>query len=341
MSRKLFGEEERLDRLTQLKDPLIEIKARTDWKVFEKSLNRLFPEKKQELGGRPSYNKLLLFKILILQEYCGLSDKAVEFHISDRLSFMRFLDLTLDDTVPDSNTVWNFREELKKNNAIEQLFDAFVQSLRRSGIVVNKGSIIDATIVKAPIQRNSRSENDQIKKGDKPEDWSEKKSSHKDTDANWTAKHGKQYFGYKNHIKADMKSKIVTKCYTTQASTSDTKGFVPLLEDDDIGKTMHMDSGYDYQSVKAVLEAGRIKYKIQARPLNNKPLTEEQKNQNHKMASYRCRVEHVFGVMHTIFGPALIRTIGFERAKVKNLLRTLTYNIKRASFLMGYLCPIM
>ena len=335
MSRKLFGEEERLQRLSDLKDPLIEIKQRTDWKIFDRKLRSLFPEKNNELGGRPAYSKLLLFKILILQEYCGLSDKAVEFHITDRLSFMRFLDLTIDDTVPDSNTVWNFREDLKKNNRMEKLFDAFVVSLRKSGLIVNKGSIVDATIVKAPIQRNKKSENDEIKNGKTPSDWSKKKQGHKDTDANWTAKHGKQYFGYKNHVKMDRKSKLITKTHTTVASTSDSKALLPLIDDDDVGKTMYMDSGYDYDAVKTVLNAIKVKPRIQTRGVRNKPLSDKQIKRNHRLSKIRCRVEHAFGVMRTTFGSALIRTIGIERARVKNVMRTLTYNIKRATYLMG------
>jgi transposase, IS5 family len=335
MSRKLFGEEQRLERLSVLKDPLIEIKALTDWSFFEKKLQNLFPEKNREQGGRPAYSKLLLFKILLLQEYCGLSDKAVEFHITDRLSFMRFLDLTLDDIVPDSNTVWNFREALKKEKRMEKLFEAFIQTLRRGGVIVNKGSIVDATIVKAPIQRNKRKDNQDIKNGGTPEDWDKKKRSHKDTDADWTAKHGKQYFGYKNHVKIDRKTKLITKTYTTKASVSDSKAVAPLLEKDDIGKTLHMDSGYDYDSVKTLLNILKIKSRIQTRAVRNKPLTEKQKNRNSRLASYRCRIEHVFGVMHTCFGPALIRTIGKERANVKNLLRSIAYNLKRLSFLLG------
>jgi len=191
----------------------------------------------------------LLFKILTLQEYCGLSDKAVEFNIIDCLSFMWFLDLTLDDVVTDSNSVWNFREILKKDKSKELLFEAFVDSLRQRGIVANKGSIVDTAIVKAPIQRNKRVENDDIKQGKPPDHWSDKKKSHSDTDANWTAKHGKPYFGYKNHIKIDRKTKIITRTFTTIASTSDSKAFVPLLKEEDIGKMMHMGSGYDYESV--------------------------------------------------------------------------------------------
>ena len=335
MSRTLFGEERRLERLNNLRDPLVAIKLNIDWKIFQKELIKLFPEKDNLLGGRPAYSKLLLFKILLLQEYIGLSDKSAEYQITDRLSFMRFLDLSIEDQVPDSNTIWNFREALKIDNKIECLFEVFVNALLKKGLIVNKGSTIDATIMKAPIQRNSRDENEEIKNGVTPKDWSEKKGAHKDIEATWTEKHGKQFYGYKNHIKMDNKSKIITKTFTTVASTSDSKAFVPLLSDSDMNKPMHMDSGYDYDSVKTVLAAGNIKMRIQKRAVRNKPLTEKENKRNHRFAKIRCRVEHVFGAMRTLFGQPLIRTIGLQRARVKITLRSLTYNIQRASYLMG------
>ena len=130
MSRTLFGEERRLDRLNNLSDPLVSIKNRVEWKIFEKELKRIFPEKDNQLGGRPAYSKLLLFKILILQEYFGLSDKSAEYQITDRLSFMRFLDLSIEDQVPDSNTIWNFREALKIDRKVDRLFVSLRSSHR-------------------------------------------------------------------------------------------------------------------------------------------------------------------------------------------------------------------
>ena len=335
MSRLLFGEETRLERLKDLKDPLIDIKERTDWKVFESELNKIFPEKENPLGGRPAYSKLLLFKILILQEYYGLSDKSVEYQVTDRLSFMRFLDLTIDDRVPDSNTVWNFRESLKKGNSMNRLFSVFIKSLRRKGIVVNKGSIIDATIVKAPIQRNSREENDEIKKANTLEKWSKKKKEHKDVDATWTKKHGKQFYGYKNHVKMDKKSKIITATYTTTASTHDSKAFLPLLEDIDQGQTLHMDSGYASSAIETVLEVIGIKARIIKKGVRGRELTDKEKAYNRRLSKIRCRVEHAFGTIKTMFGQGIIRTIGLQRAIIKNTLRTLTYNIQRSSYLQA------
>lgn len=117
----------------------------------------------------------MMFRILILQEYFGLSDEQMEFQITDRFSFMRFLGLRSCDKVPDSNTIWHFRERLNEGDVIKELFDRFTKELTKQGLIVNKGKIIDATIVKVPVQRNNKEENEQIKQGDVPVDWDEKR----------------------------------------------------------------------------------------------------------------------------------------------------------------------
>jgi len=98
----------------------------------------------------PPYDCVLLFKILILQRFYNLSDYQVEYQINDRMSFMRFLDLTISDDVPDSKTVWNFREKLI------DLFSVFTENLEKIELIVNQGRIIDASFVEVLRQRNKK-----------------------------------------------------------------------------------------------------------------------------------------------------------------------------------------
>jgi IS5 family transposase len=116
-----------------------------------------------------------------------LSDEQVEFQINDRMSFMRFLDLSIADDIPDSRTVWNFREQLTKSGLVVSLFSLFIQELERLNLIINKGKIIDASFVEVPRQRNSREENAQIKSGQTPASFTENphKQSQKDVDARW------------------------------------------------------------------------------------------------------------------------------------------------------------
>ena len=131
-----------------------------------------------------------MFKVLILQTMHALSDERTEFLIKDRLSFMRFLGLGLADNVPDANTIWSFREALKKAGAIDVLFKSFDEALRREGFLAMSGQIVDATIVVAPKQRNTIEEKAAIKEGRVPDDWKDKpaKLAQKDRDARWTVK---------------------------------------------------------------------------------------------------------------------------------------------------------
>jgi len=333
MKRTLFAEQNRLEELSK-KDPLVRIKSITDWKMFEGALGKMFPPVDYPKGGRPPVSKLLLFKIVLLQEYYGLSDQGVEYQINDRLSFMRFLDLTLDDKVPDQNTIWNFKESLKVDDGAQKLFDVFLKHLRKHDLILNKGSIIDASIVKAPIQRNSKQENDQIKGGETP-DWSEKKKAHKDVDASWTSKNGKNYYGYKNHIKIDQSSKLITSCQVTAAHVHDSQMVFDLIDKYDKGHSLYADSAYSSKEIKEMLEVFGIQGRVHKKGARNNPLTEADQERNHRLSKKRCRVEHVFGFMRKKFKQVVVRAIGFKRAKRDITMKNLVYNIHRHAFLMA------
>jgi transposase, IS5 family len=135
------------------------------------------------------------------QALSNLSDDQAEYQLRDRLSFIRFLGLGLEDAVPDAKTLWLYREALAKAGAVEELFNLFDGFMKDKGYLAMGGKIIDATIVSAPKQHNSREDNETIKKGETPEDWKSKpaKNRQKDKDSRWTKKHERSYFGYKNH----------------------------------------------------------------------------------------------------------------------------------------------
>jgi IS5 family transposase len=157
----LFDEDFKYERISSLGDPLEKLNGSIDWEIFRYILNKHMEKEAKGPGGRPNYSYLLMFKILILQEYFGLSDEQMEFQITDRFSFMRFLGLRSYHKVPDRNTIWTFRERLKEEDVMQQLFDRFGKDLNGRGLIINKGKIIDATIVEVPVQRNSREENAQ------------------------------------------------------------------------------------------------------------------------------------------------------------------------------------
>lgn len=169
-----FDLERRLVALSAKGDPLETIKTAVPWEAFradiEAATGKKADARKSSAGRKPS-DAILKFKILVLQSLHNLSDEQTEFLIRDRLSFMRFLDLGLEDAVPDATTIWLFREALVEAGLIDKLFERFSQHLQAKGYLARGGQIIDATIVSAPKQRNSRDENDKVKTGQTPEDW--------------------------------------------------------------------------------------------------------------------------------------------------------------------------
>ena len=186
--RSLFIEEIAYDNLGKVKDPLVAINKTVDWSIFEKPLKefRAGLRKTESNAGRKPFDSLMMFKILILQALYNLSDDNMEFQLIDRLSFHRFLGISLDDRIPDAKTIWLFREQLTKAELIKPLFELFDEYIRKSGFKAKKGQIVDASMVRVPIQRNHGDENKKIKDGEVPENWSDPKKNQKDTDARWT-----------------------------------------------------------------------------------------------------------------------------------------------------------
>ena len=202
-----YDQDIRLSKLSQLGDPLERLAQGVDFEYFRTFLESKLRKLAKGPGGRPAYDYVLMFKILILQRFYNLSDDQIEYQINDRLSFMRFLNLTIADDVPDSKTVWHFKEQLIDLKLIEALFELFLVQLETLGLVANKGKIIDASFIEVPKQRNSKLDNELIKEGQIPEKFTDNphKLAQKDTDARWTKKGDVNYFGYKNHVKTDAK----------------------------------------------------------------------------------------------------------------------------------------
>ena len=305
-----FSEIDRLARLSELGDRLeIISNAPINWDKFREILEEAIPDKTRTAkGGRPPIDKLLLFKICLLQSWYGLSDEQIEFQINDRLSFQRFLGLSLSSKVPDRNTIWTFKENLTNTGAEFDIFYTFVRELERLGIVTNEGSIVDATFVEVPRQRNTRDENKQIKNGETPEGWSDKKRSHKDIDARWTKKNNQTFYGFKDHIKIDRDSKIITIFDVTSAEVHDSQCIVDLVGVDD--KILWADSAYIGEKLHEEIFGinADVVLQINEKGYKNNPLTDEQKASNREKSRVRARVEHVNGQM-TVCGGLFIRCI--------------------------------
>ena len=247
-----FDLQRRYEGLDAKSDPLVAILAAVPFELFRGKLKtalvkgglRRSADDRKSAAGRKPWDEVLIFKALVLQALYNLSDDAMEYQLRDRLSFMRFVGLGLEDAVPDAKTLWLYREALAKAGAVEGLFNLFDGNLKAKGYLAMGGQIIDATIVPAPRQRNSRDDNALIKAGETPADWEAHpaKNRQKDKDARWTKKHGKSHFGYKNHIGIDRRHKLVRRYVVSTASVHDSQKLEDVLDPDNTASGVWADS---------------------------------------------------------------------------------------------------
>ena len=155
------------------------------------------------------------------------------------------------------------------------------------------------------------------------------KNRQKDKDARWTKKHGKSFYGYKNHVNADARHKLIRQYDVTDASVHDSQKFDGLLNKTNTSADVYADSAYRSAETEAKLRVRGLRSQIHQRASRNHPLSKAQENANRKKSKIRARVEHVFGAQQTSPGGRIIRTIGIARAKAKIGLQNLAYNIRR------------
>jgi IS5 family transposase len=331
-----FDVQFRLDELAQNGDSLLKMRDMIPWESFRPQLDGVYAgENRRGPAGRRPFDAVLMFKILVLQAMYNLSDAAAQFQILDRLSFMRFLGLDMDSRVPDAKTIWLFRERLNRIGLERALFDRFNSILREKGFEARKGQIVDATIVRVPVQHNTPDENRAVRRGDAPaarDGWGAAKARQKDTDARWTRKGGERYFGYKDHVEVDVAGKFIRDYRVTPASVHDIRVLEEVLDPSNSGRDVFADTAYRSAASVARLEGLGYRPRLQRRR-GRRPLTAPERRGNAARAKTRSRVEHVFGWMWQKTGDTLLRCIGRLRAAAKLGLRNLAYNMGRYCFL--------
>lgn len=326
-----------LDALIQKNDPLAELEGYIDFEMFRPVLETAANKVEHKgPGGRPRWDLVLMFKVLVLQRIYNLSDEKTEYHIRDSFSFHRFLRLEIGDKVPDSRTIWLFRENLTNDGTVEKLFKLFTDRLLAQGVITREGTLVDASFVTVPKQQNTKEENKLVKNGETPPDWQDKPRilAQKDTDARWTVKGLVSFYGYKNHIKVDETSKLVVDYIVTPASTNDGKMLPILICPDD--KRVHADCAYQTPANRMHLQQLGIENTIHVKGTRHVTLTKEQKAENKARSKYRARVEHVFGLITNSLGGLHLEYINLDRIASAVGLINLVHNFVR----LGQLRPI-
>jgi transposase, IS5 family len=339
--------EHRLGQLSKRGDPLEKLAATVDFEIFRPDLDAALGPRDRSKGGRPSFEPVLKFRMLVLQAMHGLSLAQTEFLVADRLSWMRFCGLGPGDPVPDANTLWDFREALIAAGALDALFARLDRAITEAGYLPMAGQIVDATLVAAPRQRNTDAEKARIKAGEKAGDiWPEKpaKARQKDTDARWTMKFSKAKpaadskpqidiaiptFGYKNHISIDRRHGIIRRGKVTDAAAHDGARLREgLIDPNNTASDVWADSAYrSAENERFLAGIGKVS-RIHRRKPKGKPMPKRTARANATKSAVRAHVEHPFAHLKGPMG-LVIRTIGIARATATVTLANMAYNMKR------------
>ena len=337
--RGFFDPGDRFSKLDGLGDPLAKIAEVVDREGFRPALDEAFARPRKSNAGRKEYDRVLMFKVLVLQQLHNLSDDRTEFQIRDRYTFARFLGLDPEGAVPDAKTIRRFREGLKAAGAFDALFAELSSQIAGQGYIARKGQIVDAGIVRAPRQRNSRADNEAVKAGKVPDAWSPKKRRHKDIDARWTRKHGMTCYGYKNHIAVDRAFGLVRRWEATDAACHDSRMFASLLDETNTSGDVWADSAYRSREHERLLKADGWRSRIHRKAGRNRPLSARSREANRKRSRVRAAVEHVFAG-HEAMGGKQVRTVGLARARIKIGMMNFVYNLRRLAWLRLHRPPV-
>ena len=333
----LFSAIEHQQAVAGKKTGILKLRDLIDWEAFRPLLEELtgYATRDWSKGGKPPFDPVLMFKVLVLQKFHGLSDDATEEQIFDRFSFQNFLGLHPGDDIPDAKTLWDFKQRIEAGGREggRRLFEAFGNLLDKRGLIAREGSIVDASFVEAPRQRNDRDQNGRIKQGRRPEEFDANPAvgRQKDTEARWTKKNQQTHFGWKNHTKVDLKTKLILKSETTPANVHDSQVFKQLLDKQD--QAVLGDSAYHSEEHEShLLEIGAQEF-LMRKATRHHPLSAAEIKTNHTISRMRVRVEHVFARMKQM-GADLCRSIGLKRATQHNHLSNLVYNMDRYACLI-------
>jgi transposase, IS5 family len=352
-----FDADARLRALSAAGDPLERLKAVVDFELFRADLEATLNRADRSRGGRPPYDAVLMFRILVLQTLYTLSDDQTEYQLRDRLSFMRFVGLALHETVPDAKTIWLYREQLTKAGALQRAFDRFDAMLRERGYLAMGGQIVDATVIEARRPRLNAEEKAIVRGGGTPSGWSKPRARQIDREGRWTIKRGRKQtpppegtprqavgeiavpvFGYKNHLGIDRTHGFIRRFTVTHAARHDGSQLAALLDPDNAASGVWADTAYRSKANLRLLERRRLVPQFQRAKPRGRPMPPHIARGNATRAQVRARVEHVFAAEKHGMG-LVIRTIGHIRATAKITLANLAYNMRRLVWMEAAAAP--
>jgi len=300
----------------KLNQQLDKINRLVNWKPFATKLSRIYSSP----TGRPSHPVLLLFKCLLLQAWHNLSDYVLEETLDDRLSFRRFVGLSVAETAPDHSVFSRFRDELIQHKIHEQLFSELDRQLEDRGLIIKKGTLVDATVIEAAPKKPRQNEDGTAGK------------SPQDPEADWTKKGGKYLFGYKAHLGVDQNSELIRRIAITPAHVHDGEMLGQVISGDE--EWAFADKAYDSAKNHKILEKKNIKNGILIKATVKRKLSVAEKMCNRVLSKLRCPIERVFGTMKRTYRYSRARYLGLKKNGLQLAMTSMAYNLRR----MGKLC---
>jgi IS5 family transposase len=296
-----FALSEEYRRLEGLGDKLAEVETLIDWEAFRSIIGELY-NNKTEKGGRPNIDEVVMVKMLVLQQWHGLSDPELERQVVDRISFRKFLGFP--ETVPDFSTVWKFRESLSKTGKDREVWRELQRQLDDKNLKVKKGTIQDAMFITSDPGHA---------KADKPRGVEAK--TRRSKDGTWTKKGEKSYFGHKLHTKSDIDYGLIREVKTTTASVHDSQ--IDLSKP---GEVVYRDKGY----FGAICKGYNATMK---RSVRDHPIGIKDKLRNKRIAKKRAPGERPYAVITTVFKAAHVKVTTTSRTVTKMIFTSFAFNL--------------
>jgi IS5 family transposase len=320
------------------------VNAMMQWQSVEKLLKRGLGRRDDSQRGVKAYPALLMFKALLLQSWYGLSDQETENALLDRISFSRFVGISLSEDVPDHTTICRFRNSLVEKGLLEKLLNEVNRQFSRQGKLLKKGIAVDASIVSSAARPRTHQEIETM-----PEDRKEEekatipvectatiKHSH-DMDAAWIKKGKKSWYGYKVHAGVDIDKGLILAAHVTPANKADTVELGQILSNAKMPKfsRVYADKGYPSESNGAKVRTHGLKNGIMNKAKRNSRLSFWEKVRNRLISRKRFIVERSFGTLKKWYGLTRARYLGLVKVQGQVLLNAIAFNLKSGLFLLS------
>ena len=306
-----------------------------DWSRIERKLKKKLRRSEENCAGVKAYPALCMFKILLLQSWYDLSDLAMEEALTDRYSFSRFVGISLDEDVPDHTTICRFRNLLAEKKLLQKLLNEVNTQLAAQGKLVKSGCVVDATIISSAARPRKQVDVEMVaidREEDAESACEVTVGYSSDTEAAWTRKGARYYYGYKGHMAVDTHQGYILNGHVTPANNSDTKQMQRLVRTACLPKKsrVYADKGFCSQSNRDALLALELKNGIMDKATRGHPLSVRQKQRNSLISAVRGIVERGFGTLKRCYGQSRARYLGVIKVEAAFLLAALAFNLKKA-----------